>query len=726
MRQHSRITGFETARSPNTPAVCDVASLVMRELAAVVVVALVVTGCRPDPPRASQGGSGSTERAAAVSAAPATTAAGSATTPAGPAGSATTPAAPVTTAAEAYRLVEEARKVAFARLVALGQRILASLPPPPPYTPDLVAVGPCVRPTAEERTTLRRAIAATTPGARPASLMLGFGCKDPGGVVVDVAYERAARGKHVEGVWRVVHVEAATAGAHVTTLAELVRVLAASPDDDDRRADESKLATLALIDLDGDGSLDPVVARIFARTLHHDIELAVWCSARRGLTAIGTVPDVVSIDVPREQASPPLVLRIRPFAQDLQIAYRCVEASGTLDRCPAIARVRRSDEREQIARAFADSTYSSPGNRHGLHELDRELLAEFLDTLDTPRDERASLLALVPPGRPEILVARAIARVRTSRADDALLQPPDPRPATLLALLGDARCTAATAAATTAARAEIAAWIHDHDARDLRDHGMCTAATRCDALHPTELEIQASCVAGERAYYTASWSYLEVPSPARNALFYLAGGVVTRVASAADPRHSSQTLATKLYRHGGALVALLLWPDEIVTGGGAGYDYVRRRAYAIDGVLTDLPTRARTDWYRFGQIEYAARGALDADDLIAEWSDSRGEVALWHWDGAWTQVVAFPLNLHDRPASAGLAARWLWDQAQLTLATKLLHEFQYDFMAWRTSAERRADTTAALVTVGADPSIIARVKAEAERATLAEPHQPRR
>jgi hypothetical protein len=47
-------------------------------------------------------------------------------------------------------------------------------------------------------------------------------------------------------------------------------------------------------------------------------------------------------------------------------------------------------------------------------------------------------------------------------------------------------------------------------------------------------------------------------------------------------------------------------------------------------------------------------------------------------------------------------------------------------MAWRTSAERRADTAAALVTVGADPSIIARVKAEAERATLAEPYQPRR
>lgn len=675
---------------------------------AVVVALLVSSNCRWNPPRERDEGPGSSERAVALPAGPATTAASPATTAAGPA----------TTAAEAYRLTEEGRKTVSARLVPLGQRILASLPPPPPSTLDPVAVGPCVRPTADERTTLGRAIAATTPGARPGSLMLGFGCKDPGGIVVDVAYERAASGKRVDGVWRIVHADAATAGAHVTTLAEVVRLLASSPDD---VVDQRKVSTLALIDLDGDGSLDPIVARDLATSMHRDIELAVWLSTRRSMTAMGTVLDVVSIDVPHDQASPPLVLRIRPFAPDLHVTYRCVEAGGTLDRCPAIAKVRRRDEGVEIAQKFASSTYSAYGNLHGLQELDRELLAEFLDTLAIPRDERTSLLALLPPGRPEILVAREIARVRASRADDALLQRPDPRPATLLALLGDARCTPATAAATAAARAKIVTWIHDHDADDLRDHGVCTAATRCDALRPTEVAIKASCVAGERAYYTASWSYLDVPSPARDALFHLAGGVLTRVASAADPRHRSQTLEIKLYRHGSALVALLLWPDEIVTGGGAGYDYVRSRAYAIDGVLTDLPPRARTDWYRFGQIEYPSKGALDADDLIVEWSDNRGEVALWHWDGAWTQVAAFPLNLHDRPATVGPAAQWLWEQAQRALAITLLHEFQYHFMVWRTSAARRADTTAALVTVGADPAIIARVKAEAERATIEGP-----
>lgn len=118
-----------------------------------------------------------------------------------------------------------------------------------------MAVGPCVRPTADERKTLGHAIAATMKGARPGSLMLGFGCKDASGIVVDVAYERAAPGNRVDGVWRVVHADAATADAHVTTLAEVVRLLATSPDD---VADQGKVSTLALIDLGDDGSLDPV------------------------------------------------------------------------------------------------------------------------------------------------------------------------------------------------------------------------------------------------------------------------------------------------------------------------------------------------------------------------------------------------------------------------------------------------------------------------------------
>src|SRR4051794_9362261 len=101
----------------------------MRNLA-VVVALLASSNCRWDPPRDRHDGPGSSERAVALPAGPATTAASPMTTAASPV---TTAASPVTTAAEVYRLAEEGRKTVSARLVPLGQTILASLPPPPPY-----------------------------------------------------------------------------------------------------------------------------------------------------------------------------------------------------------------------------------------------------------------------------------------------------------------------------------------------------------------------------------------------------------------------------------------------------------------------------------------------------------------------------------------------------------------------------------------------------------------
>ena len=325
------------------------------------------------------------------------------------------PPVPQETAAEKARRAAAARAKIGTLLAPLGQRILDALPPPPPYTPDPLAIGPCVRPTDTERTALQRVIAAASPGARAASVMLGFGCQDPGGIVVDVSYDRAARGSDREGVWRVVHV----AGTRVTTLAELTRRLARDPDDFGASTNRSDVKTLALIDLDGDGTHDPILVRNLEENARHDVELAVWSSLHRTASAWITVPRVISVTVPPGQAGIPLVLHFATYHEDLPTAYRCLAADGTLDRCPAIDAYRHRDEVVRIAEAFAAADFGVLD-----HEIDRELLGALLDTLAIAPAERASLVAALEPGRPEIHVLREVARVRAARADDGFLARP--------------------------------------------------------------------------------------------------------------------------------------------------------------------------------------------------------------------------------------------------------------------------------------------------------------
>jgi hypothetical protein len=121
----------------------------------------------------------------------------------------------------------------------------------------------------------------------------------------------------------------------VTTLAELTRLLPGDPGDG-LRMDHGDVKTLALIDLDGDGNHDPILIRKLDSNNLHGVELAVWSSTQRTLTAPVTLPQVFSVDVPPGQTSLPLVLRLHTFHEYLPTTYRCVEADETLDRCPAL------------------------------------------------------------------------------------------------------------------------------------------------------------------------------------------------------------------------------------------------------------------------------------------------------------------------------------------------------------------------------------------------------
>ncbi|MEO7730249.1 MAG: hypothetical protein ABIY55_04705 [Kofleriaceae bacterium] len=87
-------------------------------------------------------------------------------------------------------------------------------------TQDIPAFGACARPTTEERAQIARAIAAADHDAKAAQLT--FGCKDPNGVVVDVAYDRKGRNDRLIGVWKIVRASSTAANARVTRLVEYV------------------------------------------------------------------------------------------------------------------------------------------------------------------------------------------------------------------------------------------------------------------------------------------------------------------------------------------------------------------------------------------------------------------------------------------------------------------------------------------------------------------------
>src|SRR5258706_1997123 len=151
---------------------------------------------------------------------------------------------------------------AAAELHQLGRDVLAKLDQIAPVDAlhgaaqddELPALGPCVRPTAREKEQLKRLV---THGIAGEDYTVRFGCKDAAGVIVSAAYDLVDHGHHI-GAWDVLRV----AGGKATPIA---RYRGTSVQDYMEWADETSVSVRALVDLDGDGIHDALLA-----TSHHE------------------------------------------------------------------------------------------------------------------------------------------------------------------------------------------------------------------------------------------------------------------------------------------------------------------------------------------------------------------------------------------------------------------------------------------------------------------------
>ncbi len=609
--------------------------------------------------------------------------------------------------------------VAKSLLHALGQRVTAELDATYPTldesrTDGITSLGPCTRPSPDERDALKRAIVANDPESRSAGLT--FGCKDRSGIVVDVAYDRPRRDvaqktctSHcADGIWRVVRVS----GSRATTLLEYVGT---SSQDFMEWVGETIVQTIALADLDGDGDHDAVIAtdsREGGSPRHH-VKLSIWLSRTKRLTSVD-LSEVGQVVLARGQPrvpGQPLVLGIQQ-PSGMEMAYRCVEPAGTLDLCPAATEASRIERVGEIAGWFAGNDSAVDHHKYGPYKdavPDREELAQLLDVLRIAPAEQAPLLASVAPARPEVRVMRELVRlvppVSSSWAFSAA-PVPDPRPAELQQLLGDTAC--APAADPKPAIGRIAAWIAANDGPALARPGVCPAGQHCTWGGRSKPTVLASCAASGHAYYSVRWTYVERGGAtlelSRDGLFFVDAKAIKLVhdtIGAWDPREAvgdqpPPRLDLKLYRRGESLVALVLGPGLITV--------------VVDGAATVVPaTVGQPSWFRFG--EYPGAGP-EADDLIEVSTPSN--LTYWHWDGAWSQLASFPPpTLEAAIPALSPAGAWLWRRLQQSDARHFLEWAKDSPKEWAHDAQLRAKTQRALTVIGADPATLARVAAAA-------------
>ena len=572
----------------------------------------------------------------------------------------------------------------------------------PDFAPDLPpAFGPCTPATAAQKRAVARAEAAGASNVPPVHVRE---CREL--TVLDL--QRDGNGNH--GVSLIVAFDAAgntqTIATHRGTSTNFWT----------EGVDETRVHTIATADLDGDGRPDVVFALD-----HHEgsssssqFDLSAWLSGPRRTVALGTTGnDVFVAPTQTRDSSHPLVLEIvNPTPTGPPEHYRCVDLRRGLTSCPAAAVVRA------VVAAIADGRELANNPFPDRDELDAELAA-----LGVVPANRAALIAAAPATLPEVTAQRLVTRA-LDREDRWQYRAPAPTRRTELAdALGNTPCSALAPAAVEAARTTIATWLSTHEhivelpaCKPPSGTGGCTWTKRA------EPRIVASCDGGRVTYVVARWTYTDsqrvcpVAQLARGGLFAITGGTPTRLAVADElgAREGcnqcefgppGMPLETQLYRHNATAIAVGLARDR---------EHVRSTVtVAVDGVAHTIAIATEARFYALGAVAHGDPFEIDSEvvsgSIISQWDVVANR---WH------PIIAFDGTepaMRDRPAAdASRAAAWLWHERQLADARKLLAT--NDWNVWAADAENRADVDAALVLIGADPSLRAAVTAAAAAA----------
>lgn len=563
------------------------------------------------------------------------------------------------------------------------------------------ALGPCTRPSYDERTKLGEQLARRVPHS--GELALAFGCKDAAGVVVWLAFDEP-RPRAEQGVWRVVRV----APSGITTLAEdkgpaqstwgEAAAIASVP--------EVTLRPVVQLDVDVDGVADIVLERDDHEggVRHGAATLSVWLSRAKRRVALGStgaLRDLVDVAKRQPAGGHTVVLQLRHDRDSVADAlYRCVEPPGQLTICPAVDPARRFDRAVEIATWFTSGHGYPPGDAM---VPDRGQLAELLLPLQgfgVTASERGKLLALAALPTPEQAIAHEVTRVRgleVARQYGEIVERPDLRAARLLGMLGDAACRTITAAEARAANARLAAWIAGHDQADAAAEA-CKGDPACTVKRTGPLALREACVAGKLAYYEAQWSYAlsgaEGEPLERRAVLRAEGEHLTVLARELATAQTPLGLTAKLYRHGATLIAMALAP-----GRGAEPPQL---IVDVDGQPVAVPESP-------GALSWVELGASTADNLV-RYAASATEVAYLRWDGGWKQIARYPLPTARTPSpKLDPIATWLWQQDHKAIAQQHLRGF--DLAQWSKDPAYRAETLQALAVAGADPATLGRATA---------------
>ena len=603
-------------------------------------------------------------------------------------------------------------------LKALGVRTRADLvrrfPPASGAAGDIPAIGSCTRLSSGEREALTKLV---TNGIDPDNLVsLAFGCNETAGIVIDIAFDKVAADKQRTGVWQVLRASAPTATASLTTL---YRYEGESMQNFMEWANEVMVNTQTLVDIDGDGKLDAVIASDAHEggARMHYLTLRLWRSRDQRLVELGTYDDTAFL-VPGSRA--PFVIaeqRSRPEDGTIESSYRCLSREGVVEICPAVVQARHVMRMFEITGWFVDGHVYEP-TKSPLP--DRELAAQLLTELEIPASVQGRYLAELPPTTPAIRVARVIdgflATAVTRKYGEVIEGPPpvDRRPAKLQALLGDAPCVAAPARVAS----DVEVWIHSHDAEVIVTAGECERGKPCRWTTPTKPVIADSCVDGARGYALATWSYDDTAANerlTRSVLFSLAPtlaplatathrGQITICAACGDSLIGN-VIDVELHRHGSQLIAtvfdVLMVPEQS-TG-------TQTASTFVDGIRAAAPPAkpdlGRVEWSHIGEPTTEFKGLLVA-------AISGGTVYL-HFDGtSWEQVLEIRYDATSTlPASASRAARYLLDDSMRAKAVGNLRSFQ--LTTWASTPGVRTVVRHDLVTAGASAAVLAAVDAEA-------------
>jgi hypothetical protein len=492
--------------------------------------------------------------------------------------SVTASAAPAPAEAPAIDLVRE--------LHAIGERAATRWRAPP-------AVGAaCARPSLAERKALKRRVAAWIDHEHPDerlemmeaddnAYVFGTGCVNPAGFFVDASMDRVTtrgdRGAdgHEQGV--------STRRNYVLRVSDTIEVIAERTSTPSKSwmewADEGRLAIVAEVDLDGDGTRDLVWSdhQHEGGSITSEDELSVlYATGTRA--SIATVTGLADIAV----VNGTLVLGMQA-QNDPHMFYRCVGGDLQLAPCAASAARQRVADRAATATWYADFLPDQLP--------DRDRLAADLALLDIPAADRTRLVAAAHETSPDRLAQRHVAAFLSAAhlVDNAQALIDQPHPAAqaffarLASQLGDSACARAPLTKTMLAR--ITRWI-----------GMQNKQT-------VAVDVEPEC----GAYAWAAWDDEHLTR--HEVLLALDGTGPRRVLGftyTGEGGASSSRLAHggAFFRHGTTVVGTVTFEDKVwavangaVVGTRHGehqrYGYDRSWLHdASDDVLVDARTRA--------------------------------------------------------------------------------------------------------------------------------------